>query len=96
MSPEKRLQKEIIEWLKHRGAFVIKTSAQPGTPVGCPDVIALIEGGKWVALEVKSSKNSKKQPLQDRTVAKLDGMYYSRFVYPENWQEIKLELKEIL
>lgn len=95
MTAEASLQSKIIKHLEKKGAYVIKTGGL-GTPSGCPDIIGLFDGGGWVALEVKASKSAKFQPLQKVTIAKLDGMYFSRAVYPENWDEVKAELENYL
>lgn len=94
MPTEKSFQTKVISHLKTNGFYVIKTSAIPGVPVGCPDVIAL-KNGYYVALEIKASKTAKKQPLQQFTIDLLarDGLAY--FVYPENWPEIQVRLETI-
>ena len=95
MTAEATLQTKIIKYLKAKGAYVIKTGGL-GTPDGCPDVIGLLDGGGWVALEVKASKTAKFQPLQKATIEKLDKMFYSRAVWPENWDDIKKELERVI
>ena len=49
---------------------------------------------KWAVLEAKRDKNSRKQPNQEHYVEKLDGMSFSRFVYPENKEEVLNELRK--
>ena len=93
---EAALQGKIIRWLKAKGCYVIKTQASPGTPTGCPDIIALFPGGGWAALEVKADEKARFQPLQKITVEKLNYMYYSRVVYENNWNRIKNELESII
>lgn len=95
MTKESTFQATVIRYLKARGCYVIKTGGL-GTPDGCPDVIALVDGGGWLALEIKASKTSKFQPLQKKTIEKLDNMYYARVVYDKNWNEIKKELGTFL
>lgn len=95
MSVETALQSKIIKHLERKGCYVIKTGGA-GTPNGCPDIIALLDGGGWFALEVKASKSAKFQPLQKQTIAKLSDMYYSRVVSPETWDEVKAELESYL
>lgn len=48
---ESRLQRKILADLKNRGAYVFKNIVS--TRAGVPDVIACVEGGKFVAFEVK-------------------------------------------
>ena len=89
---EVKLQSKIIKWLKSQGCYVIKTKPGPGTPVGCPDIIALY-GDKFVAIEVKASNNASFRPGQQETLAFL--RCYNRFVYvayPENWPIIQNEI----
>lgn len=105
MSKESNLQSKIASYLRRKGCYVIVTTAITGVPNGCPDVIALIDGGGWIALEVKKEYPYRKdgkakagafRPLQLETVKKLNGMYFSRVVWPESWAEIKLELEGII
>lgn len=102
---ESKLQSQIATWLRRRGCFVMVVQPQAGIPDGTPDVIALCNGGGWVALEVKASDPYKKngdakagafRPLQVRTVNRLDDMYFARIVWPENWNAIKQELEAII
>lgn len=90
---ESRFQTKVVKWLRLKGCYVIVTD---GRPVGVPDVIALMNGGGWAALEIKESAKSKFQPLQKITISKLNGMYYSKAVCPENWEETKGELSGII
>jgi Holliday junction resolvase len=92
MAVEATLQSQIIRWLKSQGAYVIKTRAGMGTPVGTPDIIFLFEGA-WGVIECKASKTAKFQTGQKQCLDKLAG--WSPFVYvayPENWSEIKKSL----
>ena len=93
---ESNFQSKVVRWLRQKGCYVLVLSAGPGIPDGMTDVLALIDGGGWVALEIKKDAKAKFQPLQKPTIAKLDKMYYSRAVYPENWEKIKAELTQII
>lgn len=89
---EQKLQREIIKWLKGRGAYVLKTRPGMGTPVGCPDIIFLFEGA-WGAIECKASAKAGFNPGQKTTLAKLSSWCGFVYVaYPENWSGIKAEL----
>lgn len=93
---EKKLQSEIIKWLKERGAYVIKTKPGMGTPVGCPDILFLYEGS-WGAIEVKASRSAPWRVGQEATFERL--RTWSTLVYkafPENWITIKAELQNNL
>lgn len=97
---EKKLQREIIVYLKSQGCYVIKTVPGMGTPTGTPDIIALYRG-TFIAIEVKSSSTAPYQPGQEaalnylRRGMRLEHRYVYR-AYPENWQQIKAELDMFL
>lgn len=95
MAKEQDLQSKIIKWLKSQGCYVIKNNAQPGVPLGCPDVVFFKEGF-YGFIEVKPSKTAKFQPLQKETVAKLDDWSWARIVYPEIWETTQKELVLLL
>ena len=61
---------------------------------GIPDWTILYKD-KWAMLEAKKSKGARKQPNQEYYVGKLNDMSFSRFVYPENKEEVLKELKNI-
>lgn len=93
---ESKLQTDIISWLKINQAYVIKTRPGPGTPVGCPDIIALYED-RWVAIEVKADEKSPFQPGQKLTLQKLKAWCPLTYVvYPDNWPQVKEELIALL
>ena len=92
---EAKTQAKLIQFLKRKGCYVIKTKPGPGTPVGCPDVIFFYEGF-WGAVEVKSSRTAPFRPLQKETIEKLSNWSYCRVAYPANVDEIISELDDIL
>ena len=74
------------------GCMVIKLD--PDYIQGIPDILILYKN-KWAVLEVKRSKNAKHRPNQNYYVEKMDDMSFSRFIYPENKDEVLLELKGV-
>ena len=92
---ERQVQEKLIKYLKSKGCYVIKTKPGPGTPVGCPDVLALYEGF-WAAFECKASESAKFRPLQEATLAKFSVWSFARKVYPENLDSVIQELESIL
>lgn len=90
---ESKFQKELIDEIKseYPGCIVLKND--PDYIQGFPDWTILWED-KWAVLEAKRDKNSRKQPNQEHYVEKLDGMSFSRFVYPENKEEVLNELRK--
>lgn len=95
MAGEAETQKQLITFLKSKGCYVIKTKPGPGTPVGCPDVLALHEGF-WGAFECKGSEKARFQPLQKETLAKLNDWSYATVVHPGNFEQIVAELDRML
>ena len=61
---------------------------------GIPDLLVLYKD-KWASLENKKSKDAKHQPNQDYYVDKMNDMSFSRFVYPENKDEVLRDLKRV-
>ena len=59
---------------------------------GIPDLLILYKN-KWATLENKRSKNATKRPNQEYYVEKLDSMSFSRFIFPENKEEVLRELQ---
>jgi hypothetical protein len=59
---------------------------------GIPD-LSIFYKDKWAMLEVKKNAKANHQPNQDYYVEKMNDMSYSRFVYPENKDEVLNELK---
>ena len=61
---------------------------------GIPDLLILYKD-KWASLENKKSLNAKHQPNQDYYVNLMNKMSFSRFICPENKDEVLEELKKV-
>lgn len=72
------------------GCIVLKND--PNYIQGIPDLTIFFKN-KWATLEVKREANSRHQPNQDYYVDKMNDMSFSRFVYPENKEEVLNELQ---
>lgn len=70
------------------GCLVLKQDAYQGIP----DLLVLYKK-KWAALECKKSADADKQPNQEYYVGLMNDMSFSRFIYPENKEEVLRELQ---
>ena len=61
---------------------------------GIPDLLVLYKD-KWFSLENKKSLTAKHQPNQDYYVDLMNKMSFSRFICPENKDEVLEELKKV-
>ena len=89
---ENSFQSDFIKELKNAfdGCIILKNDSSylPGVP----DLLVL-HNDQWATLEVKREANAHKQPNQEYYVDKMNDMSFSRFVYPENKDEVLDELK---
>ena len=89
---ESQFQKELTDEIKKLfpGCVVIKNDSS--YIQGFPDWTIFYKD-KWAALEVKRCKEAKRQPNQEYYVGRLNDMSFSRFIYPENKDEVLSELQ---
>ncbi len=89
---ESQFQSRLIKELKmiFPGCIVMKSDA--GYIQGLPDLLILYKS-KWAALECKVSEKANRQPNQEYYVGKMDEMSFSRFISPENKEEVLDELR---
>lgn len=93
MVNENKFQAKLIKELKDMfpGCMVLKND--PSYMQGVPDLLVL-HNDHWASLECKKSANARRQPNQDHYVNKMDDMSFSRFIYPENKDEVLNDLKK--
>ncbi len=89
---ENKFQADLIKELKQRfpGCIVLKND--PNYIQGIPDLLILYNN-KWGALECKDSASSKKRPNQEWYVEHMNKMSFSRFIFPQNKEEVLNELQ---
>lgn len=75
----------------YKKCVIIKNDA--GYLQGVPDY-TVFYGSKWATLEIKRTKHAHKRPNQQYYVDIMRNMGYSSFVYPENEQQVLMELIE--
>ena len=90
---ESKFQKELKKELKEMFPGCIITKMDSGDIQGIPDLLILYKD-KWATLENKKSKDATRRPNQEYYVSKMDDMSFSRFIYPENKEEVLNELRE--
>lgn len=90
---ESQFQSKLIKELKKLlpGCIVMKSDS--GYLQGIPDLLILFND-KWAALECKQHAGAKKQPNQEYYVGKMDEMSFSRFICPENKEEVLHDLQQ--
>lgn len=91
---ESKFQKEMINEIKERYPGCVAMKNDSSYIQGFPDWTILYKD-KWAVLEAKRSKTAKKQPNQEHYVEQLDNMSFSRFIYPENKEQVFSELDKI-
>lgn len=84
---ESRFQKEFIDEVKARYPGCIALKNDSSYIQGFPDWTILYQN-KWAVLEMKKERSAHKQPNQEYYVNKLNNMSFSRFVYPDNRDEV--------
>ena len=90
---ESNFQGGLIKDLKKRFPGCVITKLDANYIQGFPDLLVLYKN-KWAILECKRSRSAIKQPNQQYYVDKLNDMSFSRFIYPENKEEVLYDLQQ--
>lgn len=92
MKKESQFQRDLISELEQRfpGSIVVKNDSN--YIQGIPD-LTIFYHDKWASLECKKSEKAEKQPNQEYYVEKMNNMSFSRFIYPENKEEVLHDLE---
>lgn len=90
---EKDFQSKLITELKCRfpGCIVMKNDSS--YIQGIPDLLILYNN-RWASLECKKSSRAKRQPNQEYYVGRMNEMSFSKFICPENKEEVLNELQQ--
>ena len=91
---ENKFQSNLKKELKEKFPGCIVTKLDSGDIQGIPDLLILYKD-KWATLENKRDSKASKQPNQEYYVNKMNEMSFSRFIYPENKDEVISELENI-
>ena len=90
---ESQFQAKLIKELKKRFPGCIVMKSDSGYLQGIPDLLILYND-KWASLECKKSAGAKRQPNQEYYVGRMNEMSFSRFISPENEEEVLHELQQ--
>ena len=88
---ERDFQAKLIKEIKDTfdGCIVMKNDSS--YIQGIPDLLVLYKN-KWASLEVKKNARASRRPNQEYYVERMDNMSFSRFVCPENKDEVMHDL----
>ena len=90
---ERDFQAKLIKELKKIFDGCLVTKLDSSHIQGIPDLLVLYKD-KWATLECKKFAGAKKRPNQDYYVEKMNEMSFSRFISPENKEDVLNELKK--
>lgn len=90
---ERDFQAKLIMELKARfpGCMVLKNDSS--YIQGIPDLL-ILHKDRWATLECKRSTTASHRPNQEYYVGLMDEMSFSRFICPENKEEVLHELEQ--
>jgi hypothetical protein len=91
VSKESVFQKSLIKEIRERFAGAIVTKLDSSHIQGLPDLLILYKD-KWASLECKREEKASHRPNQDYYVNKMNEMSFSRFINPENKEEVLNEM----
>lgn len=92
---ENNFQSGLIKEIKSMFPGCIVMKSDSSYIQGIPDLLVLYKN-KWASLECKKAANAKKQPNQEYYVGTMNEMSFSRFICPENKEEVLHELQQAL
>jgi len=86
---ESQFQSELIQEINKNvsGCMIFKMDQKQGIP----DLL-ILHNDRWAALECKRHDHASKQPNQEYYVSKMNDMSFSKFITPENKDEVLNEL----
>jgi hypothetical protein len=92
---ERDFQAKLIKDIKDRfdGCMVMKLDSS--YIQGIPDLL-ILHNDRWATLECKKNLGAHKQPNQEYYVERMNEMSFSRFICPENKEEVLNELQQSL
>lgn len=89
---ESKFQADLKKKLAERFPGCVVMKNDPNDIQGIPDLTVLYKD-RWATLECKRSEIAHKQPNQEYYVGVMNSMSFSRFIYPENMEEVLNEME---
>lgn len=89
---ESKFQSDLKKEIRFIFPGCLITKLDSGDIQGIPDLLVLYKN-KWATLECKKNLSASKRPNQEYYVELMDSMSFSRFICPENKDEVLDELK---
>lgn len=89
---ESRFKTKLVEDLHAMFPGCITAHLNPNEIQGIPDLLILYKD-RWATLEGKKDKNAPARPNQPYFVELMNHMSFSRFIYPENKEEVLNDLQ---
>ena len=93
MKKESDFQSNLIKELKDRFPGCVVMKNDPNYIQGIPD-LSILYKDKWATLECKKSSKATHRPNQEYYVQKMNEMSFSRFIFPENKDEVLNDLQK--
>lgn len=90
---ESSFQGQLIKELKKMFPGCIITKNDSSYIQGIPD-LTIFYKDKWATLECKQNARAKRQPNQEYYVGRMNEMSFSKFICPENKEEVLYELQQ--
>jgi len=90
---EREFQADLVKELKKTFKGCIVTKLDSSYIQGVPDLLILYKNF-WATLECKKNKGAHHQPNQEYYVNKMNDMSFSRFIFPENKEEVLNDLQQ--
>lgn len=90
---ESKFQSDLKKELKERFKGCIVAKLDSGDIQGIPDLLILYKN-KWATLECKKSNKASKRPNQQYYIDMMNDMSFSRFICPENKEEVLHDLQQ--
>ena len=91
---ENKFQSNLIKEIKKLFPDCIVLKNDSSYIQGIPDLLILYKN-KWASLEVKKSATASHRPNQHYYVEKMNKMSFSRFIFPENKDEVLEDLARL-